>query len=168
MRPCTNATPASNDPTARTDRLSTEFRTAVSPPLRDHALHAIVNDVRIPERHARPRQAHRLPATCGNAQPQFTGGIVLCPTTRRDGVAKSHESPDQARISIGPRSWRSASTRFLVDEPAQLDRGFLTLDVKDVETTGPPVEPARRRPSAFGQVGFLVLVGRVVGNELKR
>src|SRR5271166_1282419 len=62
--------------------------------------------------------------------------------------------------------WRTASTCLLIDEPTQLDRGFRALDIEHVEATGPPFEPACGRPSPSGQVGFLVLVGGVVGNQL--
>jgi hypothetical protein len=68
----------------------------------------------------------------------------------------------------GPGRLSGALTRLLVDEPTQLDRGLLTLDVEHIKSTGPPVEPARGRPRTFGQVGFLILVGGVVGNELER
>jgi hypothetical protein len=42
-------------------------------PFGDHTLCATVNDLRVCARHARPRQADRMPATCGNALPLFTG-----------------------------------------------------------------------------------------------
>src|SRR6201986_96966 len=57
---------------------------------------------------------------------------------------------------------------LLVNEPVQLDRGFLPRDVEYVEPAGPIGEPGRGRPSAFGQVSFLVVVSGVVGNQLQR
>src|SRR6202045_5209266 len=57
---------------------------------------------------------------------------------------------------------------LLVDEPTQLDRGLLARDVEHVEAAGPGLEPACRRPSAFRQMGFLIVVGRIVGDELQR
>jgi hypothetical protein len=39
----------------------------------DHTLCALVNDLRVGARHARPPVGHILPATCGNALPPFSG-----------------------------------------------------------------------------------------------
>ena len=60
-----------------------------------------------------------------------------------------------------------ARPRLLVDEPAHLDRAFLTLDVEHVLAADPFGVPAGGRPRALGQVRFLVLVDRVVGNQLE-
>jgi hypothetical protein len=43
----------------------------------DHTLCALVNDLRVGARHARPPVGHILPATCGDALPPFSGGQVV-------------------------------------------------------------------------------------------
>ena len=52
-------------------------------PFWDHTFCALVNDLRVCGRHARPPQARTVPATWENVLPRFTGGQVHRPFAPR-------------------------------------------------------------------------------------
>ena len=113
----------------------------------DHTLCALVNDLRVGARHARPPVGHILPATCGNALPPFSGGQVVAGSNHcRAQLPRSPRSPCRARSAVGLRLADPIPQRLGVDVQLLGQSGDHRRDPTP-DTTGPCAQATRRDTS---------------------